>query len=642
MFAEPRLARRNDVKDLMPRNLAILFLIVLNFIVFSAKAYGQFLADDFTYFWKFEQFVFSWEGLVNLARFGTAYFRPLPFLLLFPLYKLFSLTPFYYHLFTLSIHAASAVLVYLLITKMFQENVVALASAGIFSVFTGHIQAVMGIYTLFDNLCTLFFLLALVFLSLFFERGRYLYYFVSLVAAVFSILSKENAIVLPAVIFVFSFVWLFDKKVSRKLVWNALLLSGPYFAIFFGYLTFRNRVLPLYGFSRVPVGKFLHPAVLRGYSVVIEKFAAPFGGFEDFRWLSLCAVVLLSIILLLCALGEKKTRIAVFFGVAWVVITSFPTVSLADIGGRFFYLPAVGFALVLGQMLAVPFGSARLKKPAVVLACLLIILYSANTMAAGRDWMHAWHTSKKIQESFKEDVAPLLENRSRVYFFEIPEFDHGVICFPIGLPECFSLIGEKRGCQYRVAYQWTRPHVSSPETVACMSDRLPHYLFKWDASNKKFQQIVPISRAPRSDESLQWDFSKRLDFYQWKPVHELMLGRDRRSNAKMYVTSGSFSMLSSPYVGENIKCVQVVYRATNRRKKALSGQILWITKNDPTYDGRKCITFPVKNDGKFHTYTIPLYINGWSMLEPIIQLGLRLSDQPETFIQIDSVTLHFY
>ncbi len=630
-----------DIKDLLRRNSSILLLIALNFIVFSAKVNGQFLADDFTFFWEFEHLAFSWKGLINLARSGTAYFRPLPYLILLPLYKLFALAPFYYHLFTLSIHVANAVLVYILIRKMFQKNAVALVGAGVFSVFTGHIEAVMGILYFFDTLCTFFFLLSLIFLILFLERKRYLYYVGSLAAAMCAILSKENVIVLPAVIFVFSFVRLFDKKVNRKLFSNALLLSGPYFALFFVYLVFRNRVLPLYGLSRVPVGKFLHPKVLLDYWFVIEKFAVPFMSFEKAQWLVVFAVALISIILVLCMLGDKKTRTTVLFGVAWVVVTSFPTVSLANIGGRFFYLPSVGFAIILGQMFAVPMESTRLKKPAAVLACLLIALYSANTMATGRDWSHAWQTSKRIQESFKEDVEPLIEGRSRVYFFDIPEFDHGIICFPIGLPDCFSLLGEKRGCQYKVAYRWTRPFVKSPETTVCESGQTKHYLFKWDKAKRRFQQIFPVSRVPRSDHSVHWDFSRRLDFYQWTPVHELALVRNRQSKELTYITSGSFSMLSSPYLGENVKCVQVVYRAINRRKETLQGQLLWITANDPTYDGRKCITFSVKNDGMFHTYTIPLYINGWSMLEPILKLGLRLSDQPETSIEIDSVTLHF-
>jgi hypothetical protein len=409
----------------------------------------------------------------------------------------------------------------------------------------------------------------------------------------------------------------------------------------------RIRVLADYGVQSPPLVSLLNPKLYLNYSMVFSKLIVPFKTSQ-----SMPASVPLGIGACILALAlytrrADESRKTILFGLVWALVTAFPTLNIAWIGGRLNYLPSIGFSVALAEILFSLPAFFQRRKLARSLTCAVILFLAVGTILNSRLWTKAWQTSAKIQESFLHDVVPSLSEPARAYFFGVPEYENDIDYFFVGLSQCFALLDNSNRSAYYMARDVVPPEERLPEeNVVCEGDVKGYYLFRWDASAGRFHPIDTFYDSTLSrlckNMLFSWDLSKIHDFQQWEPANDLLIAFDSASKQYKLVTSGNASLLKSPYVGERVKYVQIRCRASNSTRKPLSGQLFWVTASDLSYDGKKSIMFPVANDEVFHTYTLPLFVNAWSMPEPALRLGLRLSGEPNTLIDLKSITLYSY
>jgi hypothetical protein len=502
---------------------------------------------------------------------------------------------------------------------------------------------------MFDVLCAQFFLLTLLFLTFFLEARRPVFYIASLLTAILAILSKENAFTLPVIVLAFALVWFWKKGFSLKRLFSAAIVCLPYLLIYVCYIMIRIEFLKSYGaVTPFNLSDFYPLALYEKYRILLRVLIIPYYGNSSISEVQAFALRVLLVLLTLCFLWKKESRRAITFGAIWIFVTVIPTLLFVAVGPqRLNYLPSIGFCMILAQITVTLSIVFRTKRVAPLLPCAVVAFYAVNTIFHGHYWMEGWRTSRDMQESFQTEVAPILKKPARAYFFGIPEIVNGVTYFTTGLPECFSLISKEKNSHYHVAYQWTRPHVPYPEQAVCEEGLSSYYCFEWDPSGRRFRQVGTVlhdRQASGSDiiSPYSWDFSKYSDYYQWEPARDLVVFFDRNTKSHKFLTTGEYSFLKSPYMNKRIKCVQINCRVTNPDNAPLTGRLFWVTESQLDYDGRKCITFPVVNDESLHTYTLPLYWNAWAVREPIVRFALRLSDQPGTMIDVNTVTMYSY
>jgi Flp pilus assembly protein TadD len=158
-------------------------------------------------------------------------------------YKLHGFHVLGYHIFNLTIHLSNALLVYLLILLTFEtpflkasslkksSNLIALFSALIFVSHPLQTEAVTYIYQRLASLLTFFYLFSIVFyiqwrLCLDDQKISYFkstpYFILSLISTLFAMKTKENALTLPLVIFIYEFFFFSGRiktRVLRLLPW---------------------------------------------------------------------------------------------------------------------------------------------------------------------------------------------------------------------------------------------------------------------------------------------------------------------------------------------------------------------------------------------------------------------------------------
>lgn len=624
---------------------AISLIVLLNIIVFCSKIYGQFLADDFTLFSRIESFL-SEKSLIAVGLYGL-YYRPVPPLAWLPLYTAFGPEPLYFHLFHLFLHIANAVLVFFLVKKIFRRED-AFVAACLFSVLTAHLEAVQWVCIIFDVLSAQFCLLSVLSLVFFFETKRIVFYALSLSAAMLAILSKENAAALPILVILVSFVWNRQKEPNTRPLRSSVLPSVPYFLLFSAYILLRGRYLKAYGVATPSLPSLFHSSIVSNYHALFNDLLVPYYAGGLISQIEPFVMATFALCLIVCAYAVRESRGLILFGIGWVFVAALPTVLVVSQGfHRFNYLPSIGFCALLGGLLVTASQHLRNLRLAPLLPCMAIALYSVSTIVHTTSWLKAWRVSEAVQQSFLTDVAPVIEEPARAYFYEIPEMVDEISYFTVGLPECFSLLQKEGKRQYYAAVRWTRPKVGFPEQNQMEHGVWNYYRFAWDSSAMRFHhegKVFRDSAARNPDDKVlfSWDFSQYRDFNRWEPANDLSFVYDMEAKAHKFVTTGSLSLLKSPFIGHRLKYVRLEFRALHPKETVLNGHLFWVTESDTTYDGKKCITFPLKADGLKHTYTLPLYINAWSLREPIFRLAFRLSERPDTLVDIGSVTIYSY
>ena len=362
----------------------------------------------------------NFPAFFNLDYFKIAQaevsYRPIATLSYFLIYALFGLNPLAFHLASLLLHIFNVIGVYVLVDTIQHNKKTSLIAALVFACHPVLTETVDCISYNEDLLATLFYLLALV---LYIKAGAkenrssLPIYFFSLLFFLVALLSKEMAITLPAIIFLYDVTQkkttqingLIKKAVAAIDKQKFYYIGFALVALFYLVLRFKILVNPTQSFFHSRAGLLERILFLPDHLFDYIKlalfpldlnaeysFAYPdrFLAFSNlFSYIVIIAIVVGSFFI-------YKHSKGIFFGIWWFIITLLPVSNLMEIHNpiaeRYLYLPLIGFCMVISILInKIPARSdlaqtkniARLKYSILIG---LLIFYSLVTVARNPVW----------------------------------------------------------------------------------------------------------------------------------------------------------------------------------------------------------------------------------------------------------------
>ncbi len=370
----------------------------------------------------------------NIAS-GEASYRPVATFSYYLIYAAGQLDPFWYHLFSVLLHAVNVVLVYLLAHAIVKNRYSAMIAALLFASHPALTEAVDAISYNEDLLAAGFFFLAFIcYAGIKTAAGNssVIPYGLSLFCFLLALLSKEMAITLPAVLVLYDLAIrdggspsLSFKSIGRtikpRIYFYIGYLAVGLFYLYLRFVAFYNpgeSIKPVYGslierivYLPAHIFSFIKLAVFPAEPNADYVFAYPEGFFDISNLIGLLAVCGLMV----SSLAIYKKSKPMSFGIWWFLVTLSPVYNLIPLfnplADRYLYIPVLGFcmaaALVLNDVVKSQMNRpGRSRIVTVILVVCIAGLYSTVTIARNRDWkdgLTLW--SKTVKSSPGSSVA---------------------------------------------------------------------------------------------------------------------------------------------------------------------------------------------------------------------------------------------
>lgn len=413
--------------------LVILVSLILSFILFGNGIKGDFVLDDHAVVQNRPELsnIFNLPGIFKASWLpGPAWisnYRPLT-LWSFALNNLFSEAPAGFHVVNILIHAANAVLIFLL-AKKFASRRAAYLTSILFLFLPIHVEAVTSIIGRKDILGTFFILLAL----LFFFNRKHIWasasFFLALLASDFSISFLPLAAVLllienrsfiktfrlgwyyvaPLPVYFALRYWALGKYVLGGLGVNPIVapmaflpFKGRLFTGFYNFFLYLKKTVypvnlsPDYSFNQIPTvhNIFSSPGALIGIGIFALLIAAFF-------------------------LLRKEFKIALaIFLVNFIVMSDIVFVSGGSMAERRWYLPSLGLVLLVSLLIDFAISKYGKLKPVFgFLGVIVLLIFSVAIINQNRIWLNDRGLFVAAAERSPDSVWART-NLANVYFHE--------------------------------------------------------------------------------------------------------------------------------------------------------------------------------------------------------------------------------
>lgn len=373
---------------------AAVIIIVLTSVVYGNSLFGDFVCDDWpqivnnkkitSYKYLPQYFTSGVWNISELEYKDQFLYRPLFLLNLFLNYQIWGQNPFGFHLTSIFLHIANSILIFFLLKKVLGTDkiIYPLIGAIIFAVHPVHVEPVSWISGVPDLLCTFFFLLSFLFYLRYGESSRLKPLTLSITFFIFSLLSKEVAIVLPVIILGYDFSK--EKKIYLNRLSIFTLVSLIYILL---RITVLGKPIGILHFSLTGLKHLVE--FVAGYIKLLFipwhlgfYFTVPEKGIVDNAGMIFSAVALG--VMTFFAFKNRKSLFSLF----WLFVTLLPSLSLSFYSNpiyaeRFLYLPSCGFVFFLTSIVM---SFQRYQRVIMLPIFLAVIVLSAITIRTNQDW----------------------------------------------------------------------------------------------------------------------------------------------------------------------------------------------------------------------------------------------------------------
>jgi len=394
-----------STKILLACVLAATFLVYAGTLQFDFvyDDLGQIVSNPAVQSWKFFPMYFRANVWMQQFAIGN-YYRPL-FLTWFLInHTLFGLHPAFWHLTTVLLHVAVTGLVFVLAMRLTRDRRIGLVAALLFGLHPVHLETAAWISGVTDSLMALFLIPA--FLSyLNYREGRGARWLAACLALyALALLSKETAIVLPA--FVVAYEFLFGdaaRRWSERIRAIATPLLG-FVAVTAAYLAARANALHGVAHKTVDlpatIAALTVPSALWWYLKLLVLpiglsvfYDTPYVTHVSLRFFVLPVVGIAVAAGLLIWWWRRTRSPLVAFAAIWVLLPILPLMNLTVlpmgdfIHDRYLYLPSIGLVLLVAAALASIDTREILGRPAgQVVAIALAFVLAFGTVAQSVPW----------------------------------------------------------------------------------------------------------------------------------------------------------------------------------------------------------------------------------------------------------------
>jgi len=370
------------------------------------------------------------------------YYRPIMTLGYLLCYKLFGMRAYGFHLVSLLLHILVVCLVFVLTERLTGDRVCAFVAGALFALHPVHTESVAWIAAVTDLELTFFYLLTFGFFLAVARPGggRSQPTLAAMgVAFVLALLSKEQAMTLPALATVYEHLYRADRSetsTSQKLGRYGLLwLVGVAYMLFrihflgalapeekFRQVTTQQIVLSAIALVGQYVWKLLWPVRLCAF-YVFHPSTSPF----DLGVLAgLLVLLALAILFLVCWRSREQNVRFASFAILWFFATLAPILNAHWVGEnvfteRYLYLPSVGVVWLAGlgaSKLWSRAAQAPAQRRALVLAGVTVGgLFAARIVIRNRDWNNDTVLYNRTLD-LSPDAYIILNNLGSVYWEE--------------------------------------------------------------------------------------------------------------------------------------------------------------------------------------------------------------------------------
>lgn len=365
----------------------------------------------------------SWKGIQwAFGNFHMGNYIPLTWISYMADYELFGENPGIFALHNACLHAANSLLISILISLVFRSPVAGLIGGVVFGAHPVLVEGVAWIAQRKTPLATLYFLLSVISYWLYLCKSADFklnsWYYFSIVACLFSLLSKGMYITTPFILLLIEFLWhnlhnTSHRSFSLRIVFQLGLKSTVRMAPFllFGLAISLVTVMSQHSGGAIssidsyPITFRLHN-IINSYVQYIRLFLFPIGlsvfyPLEVLSSMSSLIMGTLLLVLFLVGLWILRSKIGVvpLVGFLFFLITLFPVIGLVQIGGqayadRYLYGPILGLILLfIGITSALYKASSSLIRLAL---SFLIAGWTAWVIVLGFQQVSYWSDSTKL------------------------------------------------------------------------------------------------------------------------------------------------------------------------------------------------------------------------------------------------------
>ena len=393
----------------------ILILMAFGFFAYGNAILHPFVHDDVVFILQNPN-IGRWDNITDaflrpaipqiFQGLVTPYYRPVLEVIYRIEYAIFGFNAHGFHFFNLIIHAANGLILYALARRLFDKEIIALMIAAVFLVHPVQTEAVACVAGISNLACTFFMLISLygyVRSVQAIGSPRIFWMVVAVGVFIVALLTKEQAVVLPAVCLMYEVLNKERQNVSSFLSRVGLMvlpLLGYLFlrqtlfgsfvsSVFENIAELKLRVLAMAGLFEMYGGLLFFPSGLHYYRSV--DILAPYVS----SWIILGMIVLLVYLCLRPLTGLNK-KIS-FFGLAWFLLALGPVLNIIPLVNEYafiaaaehnLYFPMIGVLISAGAVANhyAPTFNHFLKVWARTLFIIGIMCLSVLTIAQNRYW----------------------------------------------------------------------------------------------------------------------------------------------------------------------------------------------------------------------------------------------------------------
>jgi tetratricopeptide (TPR) repeat protein len=428
-------------------NLAkyILIISITCFVCYFNILFNQFTFDDHSFI-KDNKYIKSLEGVYRstfepihdveakagkIEGFRGFNYRPMSFLLMYLIGKLFGITPFSFHLFNIIFHIFNCILALLLCIRLKIPQNIALLIIIIFAVHPIHTDAVASAVGIQEEFVFFFGLSSILFITSEI-KFKYVIACILFTAALFS---KENGIsFFPIIIAVIIFLYLKSEKEFLQKE-NILKLSAITIIPTIAYLWLRYTILgsllrhallpkftmdnPLYEANstvRILTSiylllKYLLKTILpiklsSDYAINSIKLV---NSITDIRFITALAILLSILYAFIYSIKNRHYLLALcifIFYAPLIPVSNLLYVGASLFAERYLYLPSLGLCLIIGLIFGkyLKHQSRNIKLSAYIIAGIIICLMTIQTISRNTDWKDDFTLSSSVVKIYPENT----------------------------------------------------------------------------------------------------------------------------------------------------------------------------------------------------------------------------------------------
>jgi len=395
--------------------IAILIIVCLSLLNYLNSLSNKFVYDD-EFVIVNNYFIKTWDNFPRL--FNKDYFRyaeelsyrPVVTLSYFIDYSIWGLNPFGFHLTNLLLHTLNSVLIFFLFTYFLNNRTVSFVAALLFVCHPILSETVNAISYREDLLTATFFIAAFILYIKTSKRDDLvlnqnsntktrLLYSASLICSLFAVFSKEMAIILPALIFLYDFVLTKKKDLLHKLIHyyiGYILIAIFYLIIRFVILYNPVEAQTSYPSNSVLINAMTMTKVIAYYMQLFflplslcADYVMPHASFLDISFI--LSLLLVSSAILIAYKLYTYSKI-VFFSIVWFSVSLLPVLNIVPIENiiaeRYLYLPILGLCMSYGCFLQIHTKVINYQKYTIIILLILILLpLSLKTIKRNKIWI---------------------------------------------------------------------------------------------------------------------------------------------------------------------------------------------------------------------------------------------------------------